>query len=92
MTILFSFIFFCGLIVFSSKRKHLLLILIRLEFLVLCLYLYIFYFLIEIYFEYFFSIIFLTIRVCEGALGLSLLILIIRSHGNDYIINLRLLW
>lgn len=76
-----------GLIVFSSKRKHLLLILLSLEFVVLGLYFNIFLYLRIFNYEYFFSIIFLTIRVCEGALGLSILVLIIRTHGNDYILT-----
>lgn len=85
-------IFFCGLIVFSLKRKHLLLILLSLEFIVLSLYFNIFLYLRILNYEYFFSIIFLTIRVCEGALGLSILVLIIRTHGNDYILTFSSLW
>jgi NADH-ubiquinone oxidoreductase chain 4L len=27
---------------------------------------------------------FLSIRVCEGALGLSILVSMMRTHGNDY--------
>lgn len=81
------FIFFCGLLVFCSKRKHLLLILLSLEFIVLSLYFNIFIYLRIINYEYFFSIIFLTISVCEGVLGLSILVLIIRTHGNDYILT-----
>ena len=86
------FIFISGLIRYSLKRKHLLLILLSLEFIVLSLYLNIFIYLRILSYEYFFSIIFLTIRVCEGALGLSLLVLIIRTHGNDYILTFSSLW
>jgi hypothetical protein len=32
----------------------------------------------------FFFIIFLTFIVCEGVLGLSILVSLIRTHGNDY--------
>lgn len=92
LTYIFTFIFISGLIVFSSKRKHLLLILLRLEFIVLSLYINIFYYLRINNFDFFFIMIFLTIRVCEGALGLSILIRIIRIHGNDYIISLTFLW
>lgn len=86
------FMYISGLIVFSSKRKHLLLILLSLEFVVLGLYFNIFLYLRIFNYEYFFSIIFLTIRVCEGALGLSILVLIIRTHGNDYILTFSSLW
>lgn len=86
------FMYISGLIVFSSKRKHLLLILLSLEFVILGLYFNIFLYLRIFNYEYFFSIIFLTIRVCEGALGLSILVLIIRTHGNDYILTFSSLW
>lgn len=58
--------------------------LLRLEFIVLRLFLFIFIYLNLYNYERSFSIIFLVFRVCEGALGLSLLVSIIRTHGNDY--------
>lgn len=85
-------IFLSGLTVFSIKRDHLLLILLRLEFIVLSLYFIIFLYLELIRYDYFFSILFLRFRVCEGALGLSVLVSIIRSVGNDYIISFSFLW
>lgn len=78
------FLFFRGAIVFVSNRKHLLSTLLRLEFIVLSLFLFIFIYLNLYNYEGFFRIIFLTFRVCEGALGLSILVSIIRTHGNDY--------
>jgi NADH-ubiquinone oxidoreductase chain 4L len=86
------FIFFRGLIVFRMKRKHLLLILLSIEFIVVSLYLLIFIYLSYFNNEYFFSIIFLTFRVCEGVLGLSILVSLIRTHGNDYFQRFRVLW
>lgn len=77
-------IYFTGLVSFCIKRKHLLLILLRLEYIILGLYFNLYLFLIYFNFEFYFGIVFLTIRVCEGALGLSLLVSIIRTHGNDY--------
>lgn len=83
--ILFSIIiYFRGLISFCIKRKHLLLILLRLEYVILGLYFNLYLFLIYFNYEFYFGIVFLTIRVCEGALGLSLLVSIMRTHGNDY--------
>lgn len=35
-------------------------------------------------FNYFYGLIYLIITACEGALGLSLLVIIGRSHGGDY--------
>ncbi len=78
------FLFFSGVVVFVSNRKHLLSTLLRLEFIVLGLFLFLFIYLNIFNYESFFSIIFLTFRVCEGALGLSILVSIIRTHGNDY--------
>lgn len=78
------FIFMSGAWVFVSKRKHLLLTLLSLEFIVLRLFLILFIYLNLVNYELFFAIVFLTFSVCEGALGLSILVSIIRTHGNDY--------
>lgn len=85
-------IFMTGLVVFSLKRKHLLLILLSLEFLVLSIYLNLFIYLRYLFNDFFFSIVFLTFRVCEGALGLSILVSLIRTHGNDYFQSFNILW
>lgn len=77
-------VYFAGVYVFSSKRKHLLMVLLRLEYIVLSLFMLIVIFLIEFDYDYFFPVIFLVFSVCEGALGLSILVSIIRSHGNDF--------
>lgn len=82
--ILPSILFIIGVFTFVSNRKHLLSILLRLEYIVLRLFLLLFIYLNILNFEFFFRIIFLTFSVCEGALGLSILVRIIRTHGNDY--------
>lgn len=41
--------------------------------------------------EVYFSLFFLTLAACEGALGLSLLIHVVRRHGNDRFIRFNLL-
>lgn len=76
---------------FVSSRKHLLSMLLRLEFIVLRLFLLIFIYLNLLNYEIFFSMFFLTFRVCEGALGLSILVSLIRSHGNDYFQSFNIL-
>nr|YP_009868691.1 NADH dehydrogenase subunit 4L [Alphitobius diaperinus]QKI32136.1 NADH dehydrogenase subunit 4L [Alphitobius diaperinus]QNK05478.1 NADH dehydrogenase subunit 4L [Alphitobius diaperinus] len=86
------FMFMGGLLVFSMKRKHLLLMLLSLEFIVLSLYFLIFLYLSFLGNEYFFSMIFLTFSVCEGVLGLSILVSLIRTHGNDYFHSFNVLW
>lgn len=92
LVLIFIFIYFIGLYVFSFKCKHLLLILLRLEFIVVSLYLGIFFCLANFIYEYYFRIIFLTLSVCEGSLGLSILVSIVRSYGNDYFQTFNILW
>nr|ALO76444.1 NADH deshydrogenase subunit 4L [Impressosora (Neoeutrapela) sp. EUT01] len=84
--------FFSGLFVFSSNRKHLLLMLLSLEFIVLSVYFLIFYYLNFLGNDYFFTMVFITFSVCEGVLGLSILVSLIRTHGNDYFQSFSVLW
>lgn len=86
-----SILFIIGVFTFVSNRKHLLSTLLRLEFIALRLFLLLFIYLNLYNFERFFRIIFLTFCVCEGALGLSVLVSIIRTHGNDYFQTFRIL-
>nr|YP_009740689.1 NADH dehydrogenase subunit 4L [Ergatettix dorsifera]QID03651.1 NADH dehydrogenase subunit 4L [Ergatettix dorsifera] len=87
MLFFFYMIFFSGLYVFSSFRKHLLLMLLGLEFMVLGLFYYIFIWLTFLGNMDWFLVIFLVFSVCEGALGLSVLVSMIRSSGNDYVFS-----
>ena len=73
----------CGLWVFCSKRKHLLNTLLRLEYIILSVFWLIVLLLCYMGYEIFFSLFFLTFAACEGALGLALLVSIVRTHGND---------
>lgn len=81
---IFFIIFIFRRIVFVSRRKHLLCTLLRLEFIVLILFRILLICLSYIKFEGYFRIFFLRFCVCEGVLGLSILVSIIRTHGNDY--------
>nr|AXS65175.1 NADH dehydrogenase subunit 4L [Coleoptera sp. 12 KM-2017] len=91
---LFSFIIMVisSLLVYSLKRKHLLIMLLSLELIVVSMYLGLFYSLNQLGYECFFSLIFLTMSVCEGVLGLSILVLMIRVYGNDFISSFSILW
>nr|APX40599.1 NADH dehydrogenase subunit 4L [Cryptocephalus mystacatus] len=84
--------FILGLLSFFLFRKHFLMMLLSLEFLVLSLYLGLFIFLSSFNYEYFFMLIYLTMSVCEGSLGLAMLVMMIRSHGNDYVLSMSSLW
>lgn len=84
-------IFILGNIIFISKHKHLLIVLLRLEFIVLRIFFIILIFFSYIEYDIYILIIFLLFSVCEGALGLSILVSIIRTHGNDYFQRFRIL-
>nr|AZL93356.1 NADH dehydrogenase subunit 4L [Pamphilius sp. ZJUH_2016023] len=84
MLIIMFILFFQGIFVFNSNYNHLLIMLLSLEFLVLTLFLILMYYFMNINSEFYFGMIFLTFSVCESALGLAILISLIRSHGNDY--------
>ena len=75
-------IVFSGLWVFSSKREHLLSVLLSLEYIILGIYF--ITLLILAPQDLFFSLVFITFTACEGALGLSILVIIRRTHGGDY--------
>ena len=81
----------CGLWVFCSNRKHLLNTLLRLEYIILNVFWLIVLTLSFVGQEIFFSLFFLTFAACEGALGLALLVSIVRTHGNDRFGNFNLL-
>nr|QEJ81561.1 NADH dehydrogenase subunit 4L [Rhagophthalmus giganteus] len=91
-SLLFFFMYMVGLIVLCLKCKHLLLMLLSLEFIVMSLYMGIYFVMLSYCYEYYFSMIFLTFSVCESSLGLSILVLMMRSYGNDYFQSLSLLW
>nr|YP_010596274.1 NADH dehydrogenase subunit 4L [Taxigramma karakulensis]WAJ60519.1 NADH dehydrogenase subunit 4L [Taxigramma karakulensis] len=86
-----SIFFMMGMFIFVSNRKHLLSMLLSLEYMVLSLFLLLFIFLNLLNYENFFSMMFLTFSVCEGALGLSILVSMIRTHGNDYFQSFNIL-
>nr|YP_009590145.1 NADH dehydrogenase subunit 4L [Palesisa nudioculata]QBM09715.1 NADH dehydrogenase subunit 4L [Palesisa nudioculata] len=84
-------LFFMGVFSFVSNRKHLLSMLLSLEYIVLSLFLLLFIYLNMINYENYFSMMFLVFKVCEGALGLSILVSMIRTHGNDYFQSFNIL-
>nr|QNV11581.1 NADH dehydrogenase subunit 4L [Limnophora tigrina] len=89
--ILPTILFIMGVFTFISNRKHLLSMLLSLEYIVLSLFFLLFIYLNFLSFELFFILMFLTFSVCEGALGLSILVSMIRTHGNDYFQSLNIL-
>nr|YP_009024063.1 NADH dehydrogenase subunit 4L [Kingdonella bicollina]ADZ56283.1 NADH dehydrogenase subunit 4L [Kingdonella bicollina] len=76
--------YFSDVSIFISKRKHLLMVLLSSEYTVLSLFMLIIIFLIEFDYDNFFPVVFLVFSVCEGASGLSNMVSMVRSHGNDF--------
>lgn len=77
--------FFVGTWIYISKRKHLINILIRLEYIVLAVFLLLILITLIIGLETYVRLIFLVASVCEGRLGVGIIVGIVRSHGSDYI-------
>nr|YP_010384998.1 NADH dehydrogenase subunit 4L [Plagusia squamosa]UPL65008.1 NADH dehydrogenase subunit 4L [Plagusia squamosa] len=82
---------FCGLWSFISYHKHLLNSLLSLEFMMLGIFWLLSLQMTGVGMEIYSCLFFLTLTVCEGAVGLSLLVLIVRSHGNDYFKSFNML-
>nr|YP_009241708.1 NADH dehydrogenase subunit 4L [Mesophleps albilinella]AMP87975.1 NADH dehydrogenase subunit 4L [Mesophleps albilinella] len=80
-----------GNMIFVSKYKHLLIVLLSLEFIVLSIYFLMLIFLGFIEYDMYMLMVFLVFSVCEGALSLSILVSMIRTHGNDYFQSFNLL-
>ena len=90
MILLFrKFLFFFIIPVFFMKfllnRSHFLLRLLILEVLSLSLYFILCVNIFGIYFELVFILYFLIILVCEGVLGLCLLVVVNYRYGSDYL-------
>nr|WJW73563.1 NADH dehydrogenase subunit 4L [Chamaesphegina sp.] len=80
-----------GIMIFISNRKHLLSMLLSLEYIVLSLFFLLFIYLNMLNYESYFSMVFMTFSVCEGVLGLSILVSMIRMYGNDYFQSFNIL-
>nr|YP_009459968.1 NADH dehydrogenase subunit 4L [Eochionelasmus ohtai]AUT77223.1 NADH dehydrogenase subunit 4L [Eochionelasmus ohtai] len=78
------FMFFIGFWVYISKRKHLMNMLISLEYVVLSIFLMITLISFTMGLETYLSLIFLVASVCEGSLGIGIMVNMVRSHGSDH--------
>nr|WHN78854.1 NADH dehydrogenase subunit 4L [Charaxes kahruba] len=93
MNMMFSFfiMYMMGNMIFVSKHKHLLIVLMSLEFIVLSIFFFLLLYLKMVYFNLYMLMVFLVFSVCEGTLGLSILVSMIRTHGNDYFQSFNLI-
>nr|AFV13092.1 NADH dehydrogenase subunit 4L [Monocellicampa pruni] len=87
----FFSLYFMGVMSLCFNRFHLLMLLLSLEFIVLVLYSSLIFYLNLFEVKLFFSVLFLSLKVCEGVLGLSILIHMVRMNGNDYFQVLNIL-
>uniref|UniRef100_A0AAU7YTR7 NADH-ubiquinone oxidoreductase chain 4L n=1 Tax=Cheilosia ochreipila TaxID=3103808 RepID=A0AAU7YTR7_9MUSC len=85
------FLMMMGIFIFISNRKHLLSMLLSLEYIILSLFYLMFIYLNMFNYENYFSMVFMTFSVCEGVLGLSILVSMIRTYGNDYFQSFNIL-
>nr|UEP15821.1 NADH dehydrogenase subunit 4L [Drepana pallida] len=91
MWMVFIIMFVLGNMIFVSKHKHLLIVLLSLEVIVLSIFFFFLLFFMMIEYDMYMLMVYLVFSVCEGALGLSILISMIRTHGNDYFQSFNLL-
>nr|YP_665534.1 NADH dehydrogenase subunit 4L [Campodea lubbockii]ABF49584.1 NADH dehydrogenase subunit 4L [Campodea lubbockii] len=73
------------------KHKHLLVMLLMIEFCVVNLFGLMFFMFSLMEMDMFFMMVFLTLGVCEGGLGLGILVLMFCMFGNDYFFLVSLL-
>nr|WMV00268.1 NADH dehydrogenase subunit 4L [Kikihia nelsonensis] len=92
MTLLmyFTFMFFSGMISLCMNRKHLMTALLSLELIILSIFCSLsFIFSMKMY-DLHILLIFLVFSVCEGVMGLSCLVMLIRSHNNDKLMSMSM--
>uniref|UniRef100_A0AB39A5A4 NADH-ubiquinone oxidoreductase chain 4L n=1 Tax=Chudania sinica TaxID=3237924 RepID=A0AB39A5A4_9HEMI len=81
-------LFMFSMISLIMIRKHILLCLISLEFIVLSLLFMILLYCMMYKYNFYIYVLFMTFYVCEGVIGLSVLVYMIRCHGNDFLSSL----
>uniref|UniRef100_A0AAU6MWV1 NADH-ubiquinone oxidoreductase chain 4L n=1 Tax=Xenogryllus maniema TaxID=3120009 RepID=A0AAU6MWV1_9ORTH len=84
IVLLLVFMYLSGMWVFCSKRKHLLMVLLSLEYMVIFTFSLLINWLGLYEYGMYFSMIYLVFSVCEGALGLGILVSMVRCYGNDF--------
>jgi NADH-ubiquinone oxidoreductase chain 4L len=88
---LFMFMLLTGLLGFLFNQSYVLIRLLFLEYLSVTIFFFISLIVDRIELESYIIIIYLVFCVCEGRIGLGLLILIIRFYGNNFMGRLSLL-
>nr|WOW98966.1 NADH dehydrogenase subunit 4L [Borysthenes sp. 2 WQW-2023a] len=86
---MFILYFFFGFLSVVLVRSHFLMVLMCMEFIFLSLTL-VFFLYFNLVGDVYFGVVFLVLGVCDGALGLSLLVYLVRSVGGDTISSFNL--
>nr|YP_010478440.1 NADH dehydrogenase subunit 4L [Orosius sp.]UVI59884.1 NADH dehydrogenase subunit 4L [Orosius sp.] len=89
MFYLFFFMYMMSIFSLVMVRKHIFLCLLNLEFVVVSLLL-VYMSISMLSNSMYIMILLMVFFVCEGVLGLSVLVSLIRYHGNDYMVSLSL--
>nr|YP_009370860.1 NADH dehydrogenase subunit 4L [Oecanthus sinensis]AQM39922.1 NADH dehydrogenase subunit 4L [Oecanthus rufescens]ARO75195.1 NADH dehydrogenase subunit 4L [Oecanthus sinensis] len=84
LMMMYLLMYMSGLWVYCSKRKHLLIVMLSLEYMVMISYVLFLYLLGSMDYGMFMSMLYLVFSVCEGVLGLGILVSVVRFYGNDY--------
>nr|YP_009408801.1 NADH dehydrogenase subunit 4L [Deroceras reticulatum]ASL05736.1 NADH dehydrogenase subunit 4L [Deroceras reticulatum] len=80
---IFVLLLICMVQAFIFNSAHIMALLLLLESMMLILMCYFFFILIELGSDPFMFLLMLTLGACEAALGLSVLVSLMRFHGND---------
>nr|YP_009526511.1 NADH dehydrogenase subunit 4L [Triaenodes tardus]AXU98794.1 NADH dehydrogenase subunit 4L [Triaenodes tardus] len=82
---------FVSNLIFCLYRKYLLIMLMMLEFMVLNIFFFLNFYLYFYNINYFFLMIFLVVTVCEGVMGVAIMVNMFRMYGLDYFCIFNLL-
>nr|YP_009131556.1 NADH dehydrogenase subunit 4L [Pelecinus polyturator]AIW82474.1 NADH dehydrogenase subunit 4L [Pelecinus polyturator] len=85
-------LFLCSLMLFTFFFKYMLLMLISLEFIMISIFYMMYIIVVKFNLDYNIIMYMMVFMVCEGVLGLSILVLYIRYNGSDMVkfMNLKL--
>nr|YP_010586221.1 NADH dehydrogenase subunit 4L [Gumaga orientalis]UZZ43983.1 NADH dehydrogenase subunit 4L [Gumaga orientalis] len=81
---LLIYIFMLANYIFCMNYKHLLIMLLMLELMSMSIFFLFYIGLMMMNLNLYFLMLFLLVIVCEGVLGISILVYMIRMYGNDY--------
>nr|ARH10729.1 NADH dehydrogenase subunit 4L [Laingia psammae] len=89
--LIMNFMFFFGILFYIFNFNHLLMMLLGLEYLLLLISLLFLFYLMMFIKQYILLLIFFIFCISESVLGLTILILMVRFYGNDYLKSLMIL-